>query len=250
MNMHQVKNAIIMAAGIGQRMRPVTLETPKPLIAVNGRRMIDTVIQALHANGIEDITVVTGYLKEKFEILKEEYPGIRLVENPYYDTCNNISSLYCAREYLSDTILLDGDQMIYDPSILRPEFERSGYNAVWTDEETGEWLLTVNNGIVTSCSRTGGKGGWQLFSISRWTAEDSRRLRRHLETEFDEKKNRNIYWDDVALFCYPGEYQLGIFPMERSAMQEIDSLDELIEADPSYQKYKEAAIHEKEQPSA
>ena len=128
--MHQVKNAIIMAAGIGQRMRPVTLETPKPLIAVNGRRMIDTVIQALHANGIEDITVVTGYLKEKFEVLKEEYPGIRLVENPYYDTCNNISSLYCAREYLSDTILLDGDQMIYDPSILRPEFERSGYNAV------------------------------------------------------------------------------------------------------------------------
>lgn len=237
--MHRIENAIIMAAGIGQRMRPVTLETPKPLIPVNGVRMIDTVIQALHANGIQDITVVTGYLKEKFDVLKEQYPDVRLVENPYYDTCNNISSLYCAREYLGNTMILDGDQMIYDPKILAAEFERSGYNAVWTDEETDEWLMTVEDGIVTHCSRTGGDHGWQLFSISRWTKEDSTKLRRHLEKEFDEKQNRNIYWDDVAMFCYPEEYRLGVWPMEKEAMQEIDSLDELIETDASYRRYKE-----------
>ena len=87
-------------------------------------------------------------------------------------------------------------------------------NSVWTDDETDEWLQTVENGIVTGCSRTGGKGGWQLYSISRWTAEDGKRLKGHLEQEFEVKKNRQIYWDDVAMFCYPKEYQLGIRPMK------------------------------------
>ena len=94
--MQRVKRAIIMAAGIGKRMQPVTLYTPKPLVKVNGVRMIDTVIKGLHANGISEIYVVVGYLKEKFGCLKAEYPELTLIENPYYDTCNNISSLYVA----------------------------------------------------------------------------------------------------------------------------------------------------------
>ena len=70
--------------------------------------------------------------------------------------------------------ILDGDQIIYRKEILLPEFTRSGYNAVWTEEETDEWLMQVENGIVRSCSRTGGKGGWQLFSVSRWSREDGK----------------------------------------------------------------------------
>lgn len=232
--MHQVKRAIIMAAGTGSRMRPVTEHTPKPLIRVKGVRMIDTVIDALHQNGIFEIYVVVGYLKEQFAGLPAQYPGLCLIENPYYDTCNNISSLYVARKHLEDVIILDGDQIIYDSSILAPEFERSGYNGVWTDTDTDEWLMTVEDGIVTACSRTGGKGGWQLYSISRWSAADGSKLRRHLELEFEEKQNRQIYWDDVALFCHPEDYRLGMRPMEKGSIVEIDSFRELVEADPSY----------------
>lgn len=185
------------------------------------------------------IYVVVGYLKEQFVTLEEEYPGVKLIENPYYDTCNNISSLYVAREYIENAFILDGDQIIYNPEILAPEFERSGYNSVWTDDETDEWLQTVENGIVTACSRTGGKGGWQLYSISRWTAEDGKKLKRHLEIEFEQKKNRQIYWDDVAMFCYPEEYQLGIRPMNKDDIIEVDNLSELIALDASYKKYVE-----------
>ena len=232
--MNYVKRAIIMAAGTGTRMRPVTEATPKPLIRVNGVRMIDTVIQALHQNGIREIYIVVGYLKEQFQCLTQAYPGITLIDNPYYDTCNNIASLYVARQYLSDVIILDGDQVIFDPAILTPEFTRSGYNAVWTDTHTDEWLMSVENGIVTGCSRTGGEKGWQLYSISRWSAEDGQKLRRHLELEFMEKKNRQIYWDDVALFCHPEEYELGILPMQKGDLLEIDDLWELIAMDGSY----------------
>lgn len=238
--MATVKRAIIMAAGMGNRMHPVTLTTPKPLVKVNGCRMIDTVIKGLHENGIKDIYIVIGYLKEQFKSLEQEYPGVKLIENPYYRNCNNISSLYVARDYIENSIILDGDQIIYNPSILEPEFEYSGYNSVWIEEETSEWLQTVDeNGIVISCSRTGGRKGWQLFSISRWNTRDGRKLKKHLEIEFEEKKNREIYWDDVALFCYPDDYKLKIHPMKKEDLREVDNLSELTALDSSYQKIME-----------
>ena len=230
-----------MAAGIGKRLQPLTFKTPKPLIKVHGVSMINTAIEALHKNGIAEIHIVVGHLKEQFNALMTEYEGIDLIENPYYDTCNNISSLYVAREYLGDCIILDGDQVITNSEILDPCFERSGYNAVWTDVPTKEWLLTVEDGIVRSCSTNGGSGGWQLYSISRWSKEDGIKLQKHIEIEFEVKKNRQIYWDNVALLCYPQEYTLGIKEMKREDVTEIDGLDELIAYDESYKDMLEGA---------
>ena len=102
--MNRAERAIIMAAGLGNRMRPVTLTTPKPLVKVHGVRMIDTVIRGLHDNGITEIYIVVGYLKEQFYTLEKEYPGVTIIENPYYDTCNNISSLYVARDHIENAM--------------------------------------------------------------------------------------------------------------------------------------------------
>ena len=66
-----------------------------------------------------------------------------------------------------------------------------------------------------------------------------KKLKRHLEIEFEQKKNRQIYWDDVAMFCYPEEYQLGIRPMNKDDIIEVDNLSELIALDASYKKYVE-----------
>ena len=232
--MHEAKRAIIMAAGIGNRMQPVTLDTPKPLVKVHGKRMIESAINALKANGIDEIHIVVGYLKEQFATLLKEYENIHLIENPYYDQYNNISSLYVAREYLGDCVILDGDQMIYESKILKKEFERSSYCCKWVEQETKEWLLTVEDDIVTHCSRTGGKHGWQLYSVSFWSKEDGLRLKYHLEAEFEQKKNRQLYWDDVALFCYPKEYALGIRQISNGDIVEIDSFEELCKMDSSY----------------
>lgn len=242
--MSTVERAIILAAGEGRRMRPVTLDTPKSLVRVNGVRLIDTVIQGLTANGIHEIHIVVGWRKEQFQALVRDYPGIELIENPWYGSSNNISSLYAAREYLRNVIITDADLLIRDPRVLAPEFQRSGYNAVWTDESTSEWLLTVEEGVVSSCSRTGGAHGWQLYSVSRWDEVDGARLRRHLETEFEQRRNWGIYWDDVALFCHPEAYQLGVSPMDAGGIIEIDTLAELAALDSSYRRYLKEDQHE------
>lgn len=233
---YTVKRAIILAAGQGKRMFPLTLEIPKPLIKVNGVRMIDSVVNGLHSNGIYEIYVVVGHLKEQFYEWSKNRTGITIIDNPYYKTCNNISSLYVAREYLNDCIILDGDQMIYNTEILSPYFSVSGYNAVWCECKTTEWLMNVENGVVMSCSRTGGVHGWQLYSISRWTSKDGIKLKKHLEYEF-EKGNREIYWDDVAMFCHFNDFTLGIKEMQKTDIIEIDNLQELIAIDDSYSQY-------------
>lgn len=230
---HMIERAVIVAAGIGKRMQPLTHYIPKPLIKVNGVSMIDTVVKGLHENGISEIYVVVGHLKEQFYEWAKKWKGIKIIENPYYDTCNNISSLYVARDHLENCIILDGDQIIYNPDILSPYFSVSGYNAVWCEDKTNEWLMTVEDGKVKSCSRTGGSRGWQLFSVSRWTEADGKKLKKHLITEF-ENGNRQIYWDDVVMFCHFEEYSLGIREMNRSDIIEIDSLAELACIDRSY----------------
>lgn len=234
--MYEIQRAIIMAAGLGKRMQPVTLRTPKPLVKVNGVRMIDTVIRALHENGIYEIYIVIGYKKEKFEELLSEYEGITLLENPYYATCNNISSLYIARKYISNAIILDGDQIIRNTNVLSRYFNKSGYNSVWTNEITQEWIQFVEDGVVKSCSRTGGKEGWQLYSISRWTEADGKNLKRHLEIEFEEKKNYQLYWDDIPMFCYADQYELEVYPMNKGDVFEVDSWEELVMLDATYKK--------------
>lgn len=238
--MNEVKRAIILAAGKGTRLRPISDSVPKPLIEVNGKKMIETIIDALITNNINEIYIVIGYMKEKFQQLKLKYPFIKFIENPYYDMCNNISSIYVARKYLENSIIIEGDLNIYDPDSLTPFFLRSGYDALFINNPTNEWVLNLNKkGIITSCSPKGGDKGWQLFGVSRWSKTDGNRLCAYIEKEFIENRNTAIYWDNIALFIYKDEFELGIHPINSKAIIEIDSIEELAMIDRKYKKYLE-----------
>ena len=83
---YRVKRAVILAAGFGSRMMPATADRPKPMVTVNGVRIIDTLLDALTAVGITDITLVRGYQKERFDELLPKYPFLKLVDNDIYDS--------------------------------------------------------------------------------------------------------------------------------------------------------------------
>ena len=78
---YRVRKAVVMAAGFGSRMMPATSDRPKPLVTVNGIRILDTLLDALVRVGIEDITIVRGYKKERFDELLGKYPFLKLVDN-------------------------------------------------------------------------------------------------------------------------------------------------------------------------
>ena len=243
--MSEIKRAIILAAGKGNRMKPVTDFIPKPLVKVNGVSFIETIINAIKMNNIREVYIVVGYMKEKFSFLKEKYPEVTLIENPYYDTCNNISSLYVVRDKLEECIIMDADQMIKNTDILFTNFGKSGYCCKWINKFENDWILTINNDKkIISCNRNGGIG-WRLYCISRWTKEDGKRLSELLEKEFIINNNTQIYWDDIAMFCYPNLFDLTIYEIKDTDVYEVDTLDDLIKFDASYLKYKGVEKNEK-----
>lgn len=226
--MAKIENAIIMAAGLGTRMRPLTYETPKPLIPVHGKPMIESIIDGLHQNDINDITIVVGYLGEKFGYLSDKYQGIKLIENPYYNRYNNISSLYVARNELKNTIILDGDQLIPNTKILNRDFQYSGYAGSRVDGWTDEWIMHVdNNNVILSCDREGNDHGWRLYSLSKWTAKDSAMLKKYLVQGFSNGEYRDLYWDDIAMFEYFDKFTLTMMPINKGDIIEIDSVAQL-----------------------
>ena len=99
------RNAVILAAGFGMRMVPINLSTPKALIEVGGEPLIERTIRQLHEQGIRNITVVAGFMKESFEYLMDEY-GVDLVINPDYASKNNLHSLALVADRISNTYII------------------------------------------------------------------------------------------------------------------------------------------------
>lgn len=233
--MVKIQRAIIIAAGEGKRLRPVTLEIPKPLIKVNGKRMIDTGIEALRASGVRGIYIVVGYKKELFYEIYGQASDIHIIENPDYLNGNNITSMYHARQYLPGAFVLEADIIIKNPQIFNLNTEKSGYMASWKNPAT-EWVLDVKDKRIFGCDKRGNKEGYQLFGISAWNEEDGEKLGEDIRRTVEIEENTAIYWDEVALGDL-NKYHLEVKEIEEESICEIDNLEELAQIDTGYMHY-------------
>ena len=234
--MEQITRAIIIAAGEGRRLRPVTLTTPKPLVKVNGTSFADNIIQALKKNGIHEIYIVTGYKKEQFIEAYRDDPDITILENPIYQSSNNISSIYAARDYLPGSFIIEGDLLINNPAIFDPEIEGSGYIATYM-EEAPEWAITVEDGRIRHCEIAGGEDCYRLWGVSMWSRESGEKLAGFVKRQVEEIKDLSIYWDQIALSLEAESFELGIRETSLEDIIEVDTFDDLVSIDASYKDY-------------
>lgn len=220
------ERAIVLAAGRGERMRPLTDEMPKPLARVDGRRIIDTLLAALVAAGIPEIYVVRGYLGEKFDALKEEYPTLHFIDNPHWNEANNISSLLAAGDLVENAFVVEGDLFLQNPSLLSREQHGSNYLAIPV-KETTDWCFFPDEAGIIRRMAVGGTDCWKMVGISYWTTEDGRNLAQSIRRLYETPGGAARYWDEAALSADIEDFSVHVRACTAEDVQEIDTLAEL-----------------------
>ena len=223
-------NAILMASGLGTRMRPLTQTTPKPLIKVGEVPIIETVIEALHNINIDNIYIVVGYLGEQFEYLTKKYDNIQIIKNPDYKTINNISSIYYAANKLldGDCYICEADLYISDENILKITPNYSCYFGKMINGYSQDWVFELgNDGYINRVGKFG-TDCYNMVGISYFTQKDCSTLSKAITDKYGKIGFETLFWDDVVNENLD-KLKLKICPVKDTQITEIDTVEELNE---------------------
>ena len=187
------RNAIILAAGFGMRMIPINLATPKALLEVNGERLIERLIGQLKAAGVNDITVVVGFMKDSFEYLIDEY-GVDLVVNEEYASKNNLHSLALVADRIHNTYIVPCDIWCRMNPFSKTELY-SWYMV--SDLEEKESCVRINRKreLVTISEKDAGNA---MIGIS-YLLEPEAEIVRGVLSRLDDDKHTEDFWE-TALY--------------------------------------------------
>ena len=226
-----VDNAVIMAAGTSSRFAPLSYEKPKALIEVKGEILIERQITQLRESGIKEIYIVTGYMAEQFDYLKDKY-GVYLVHNPFYLSRNNNSSIWVARNVIKNTYICSADNY-FSINPFEKEVNYAYYAGVFTDGHTEEWCMQEDaDGNIISV-HVGGEKSWYMLGHTFWSERFSNQFLRILEREYNFPETADKLWEQIFIE-HLDVLKMKIKKYAPSDIYEFDTLDELREFDVSY----------------
>lgn len=231
---YRCKRAVFIAAGFGTRLVPITFNTPKPLVRVHGVRIIDRLIDACLAAGINEIIIVRGYLGELFDQLLYKYPMIKFLENPVYNEANNISSALVARYMLQNAYVFEADLLISNPAIIEKYHYTSDFLGI-KKNRSDDWCFRVKDGIIQE-EKVGGEGEdiWQMVGISYWNEADGHKLSQDIQEVYASPGGKERYWEQVPLTYRKEHYTVEIRECFDEDIVEIDTFKELKAIDRTY----------------
>ena len=228
---YEVKNAIIMAAGLSSRFAPISYEKPKGVLKVRGEVLIERQIHQLLEAGITDITVVVGYKKEYFFYLEEKY-GVKIVVNPDYATRNNNSTLWYVKDQLDNTYICSSDDYFTQNPFEHYVYE-AYYSATYGAGETDEWCLKEGRGGRITGVSVGGANAWYMLGHVYFDRAFSATFRRILESVYHLPETAPKLWESIYL-DHIRELNMVMRPYPEGVINEFDSVDEIRSFDPMF----------------
>lgn len=228
--------AIILAAGTASRLRPLTLHTPKCLLHVGERTLLQRSIDALTRSGVDELVIVTGYLHEKIEdFVATHYPAlpVTFIHNPVYDTTNNIYSLWLARPEADgqDVLLLDSD-LLYDPEITRRVMQAEADNVLTLiRHELGEEEMKVvvdANGAITEISKTcsPATAAGESLGIERMGKAYTKALYEELDTMMNSEHLENKFYELAFERLIPRGHTFTVIDVTECFSCELDTVED------------------------
>ena len=223
--------AIIMAAGKGSRLGELTQDKPKSFVEVKGIKLLEYNIALLHAYGIKDILLVTGYKNEMMEELTERIEGIKCIYNPFYEMVNVLGSFYMAQEYLnSDFVYLHADTLCapeifeymlqMDGDIVLPvEHKLCDEEAMKVRTENGQ-LIEISKQIA--CEKAEG----EFIGIAKIRENVLADLREASKKLMKEKKFAAYFESAIQELANEAKHPIKIFPTENYFWGEVDFLED------------------------
>ncbi|WP_206645866.1 phosphotransferase [Actinomyces oricola] len=228
---YRVDNAVIMAAGLSQRLAPISYERPKGTLRVHGEVLVERQIKQLHEAGIADVTLVVGYKKEYFFYLAEQF-GVRIVVNDDYVQRNNNGSLWVVREGLGNTYVCSSDDY-FTVNPFESHVYKAYYSAQYAEGPTPEWcLVTGANDRITGAT-IGGHDAWTMLGHVYFDREFSATFRRVLEEVYHQPETAPKLWESIYLE-HIKDLDMVIRRYPAGVINEFDSVDEIRDFDPLF----------------
>ena len=231
------KHAVILAAGFGMRMVPINLETPKALLEVQGEVLIERLIKQLHEVGIEDIDVVVGFMKERFEYLIDDY-GVRLVINTEYAKKNNLHSLWKVRNKLKNSYIVPCDIWCRNNPFRSHEFY-PWYMMTLEEDEESEYSINRKRELVKK--QTGQKGN-RMVGIAYLDEKTGTFVQKQLEKMDKDPKWEDSFWEETLIQKETGRLVLPAKIIKQEEVVEINTYEQLRELDSNSSQLKSDAL--------
>lgn len=226
--------AILMAAGLENRMLPLTESIPKPLVSVHGTPLIETMIHGLQKRNVNKIYIVVGYKKEQFHYLREKYCEVEIVENKEYSIKNNISSIYAVRNLLGENncFICESDIYVKNSDIFLAELLSSCYYGKMVTGFSDDWIFETKNKRITKIKK-GGADVYNMTGIAYLHKADARLLKNRINEIYDSPGSNQMFWDEVVDSLLKQLY-MEIHEVEAEDLIEIDTIEELAAIDSNY----------------
>ena len=214
---YKVQSAVILAAGFGLRMIPLNDIGPKALLKVNGEVLIERLITQLKEKGIDNIYIVVGYQKEKFEYLIDKF-SVELIVNKDYASDNNCHSVALASEYLGNSYIVPGD--LYFSINPFNKYEYNSYYSLSNVEKDFGYYYVDRHGQLMK----GNDVFFDAVGLAYFDKETSIKLINNIKEL--EKSNEKLYWED-ALYRRNNRIPLNVRYFNEQDYMEINTFEDL-----------------------